>query len=485
MRQLWLWGVLTLVCSSISAQSENWSLTVGFKIEVVASDLHLPVNLAFVPNPRPEADAPLFYVSELYGQIKAVLRNGQVFTYAQDLLNFNPTGNFPGSGETGVVGVRVDPGGDLFITTAYFAEGIGFKNRIVRLHSDAAGHAMVDSTHILDNIPGTGFSIFPSHQIQALSFGPDGKLYAQVGDGFDTPDAAQDDEDLRGKILRLNPDGSIPADNPTPGSYVYAKGFRNPFGGAWRSADGRLYVSDNGPDVNDRIVRVTPGGNAGWPANLTDGAIKLWTPTIGVTAVDFCHSAAFPPEYQGRLFAASAGPTYVPGPTNRGKRIEMFALDAAGNVIGEGLFLTYTGSGFATVVGLAFSEDGLYFTDLYGEAGFDQQGLTHANVYRVYHESTVGTREPKPLPETFRLAQNYPNPFNPGTTIEFSLGKPATVSLKIYDAGGREVETLLQRTLLPGTHSVFWEGGERAVGVYYYRLTVDRQASTRKMLLIR
>src|SRR5207237_17717 len=91
-----------------SSDIEIWKVTPlaaapGFTVEVVAGGFEMPVNIAFVPNPGPNPTDPLFYVTELYGTIKAVLRNGSVGTYAgasalgatpnpASLLNYNPTG---------------------------------------------------------------------------------------------------------------------------------------------------------------------------------------------------------------------------------------------------------------------------------------------------------------------------------------------------------------------------------------------------------
>ncbi|HEX7680782.1 MAG TPA: hypothetical protein VF713_21790, partial [Thermoanaerobaculia bacterium] len=94
----------------------------GYRIERVAGGLQLPVNIAFVPNPMPDSDAPLFYITELYGTIRAYLRDGTLRDYATGLLNFDPTGPFPGSGEQGIAGTVVDPEtGDLFVAVVYEA----------------------------------------------------------------------------------------------------------------------------------------------------------------------------------------------------------------------------------------------------------------------------------------------------------------------------------------------------------------------------
>lgn len=480
--------LLTLTCnwqlfageSSLkSRQTEQWVVPEGFKVEAVVTDLFLPVNIAFVPNPLPEAGAPLYYITELYGQVKVVLQNGEVRTYAENLLNFEPTGDFPGSGELGVSGIVVEPlSGDLFVTMVYEDDGI--KNRVVRMSSIDGGRSMNTLTILLDGIPGP----VQSHQIHQATIGPDNKLYVQVGDGFfDT--AAQSDTDLRGKILRMNFDGSIPADNPAPGSYVYAKGVRNPFGGAWRAADNRLYISGNGPERDDRLVKVEAGGNHGWPNSLLPGAIHIWNPTVAPTAVAFCNGSGFPETLQGLLFVGLSGPTYHPGITSRGKRIEMFGLNENGQVISREIFMNYNGGGRATVVGVAFGPDGLYFTDLYGEEGFDFNGQTQANVYRVYYDPPTAIEPNNSLPAGFALAQNYPNPFNPQTTITYMLPQREHVTLTIYNMEGRKLKTLINKPLPGGTHQVTVDGAGISSGVYIYRITAGVFKAVRKMVLIR
>src|SRR5262249_54487649 len=92
----------------------------GLRVERVATGLQLPVNIASGPSPRNEDDPPFFYVTELYGSIAAVTRAGAVTDYATNLLNFDPTGPFPGTGEKGVTGIVVDPtNGDVLASLVY------------------------------------------------------------------------------------------------------------------------------------------------------------------------------------------------------------------------------------------------------------------------------------------------------------------------------------------------------------------------------
>jgi hypothetical protein len=85
----------------------------------------------------------------------------------------------------------------------------------------------------------------------------------------------------------------------------------------------------------------------------------------------------------------------------------------------------------------------------------------------------------------FRLAQNYPNPFNPTTTIRFSVAAAAQTSLKVYDMGGRLVNTLVNGLYDAGNHQVTWDASGLPSGLYVYRLTVGDQTASGKMMFLK
>lgn len=89
------------------------------------------------------------------------------------------------------------------------------------------------------------------------------------------------------------------------------------------------------------------------------------------------------------------------------------------------------------------------------------------------------------IPLTTSLQQNYPNPFNPQTTISFSISQQTFTTLKIFNTLGQEVATLVSDNMLPGTHSVQWNAGNAASGVYYCILQAGGFTQTRKLLLLR
>lgn len=89
------------------------------------------------------------------------------------------------------------------------------------------------------------------------------------------------------------------------------------------------------------------------------------------------------------------------------------------------------------------------------------------------------------VPDEFTLKQNYPNPFNPATTISFSLPKQSAVSLKIYNAIGAEVETIVNEELNRGNYEITWDASKHSSGIYYSRLSAGDFSETRKMILVK
>ena len=191
-------------------------------------------------------------------------------------------------GEGGLLGLAVHDG-ELF--TYFTAQG---ENRVERrtIAGDAGALSLGPATTVLDGIPAAG-----NHNGGRIAFGPDGMLYVTTGDAGDR-DSAQDLGALSGKILRLTPDGDVPADNPFDESPVYSYGHRNPQGIAWDAA-GTMYASEFGQDTWDELNVIEAGGNYGWPEveGIADDAgyidpVQQWRPDqaspsgIAVTASD-------------------------------------------------------------------------------------------------------------------------------------------------------------------------------------------------------
>ena len=209
-----------------------------------------------------EDDIPWGLVTLPDGSILYARRDGH------DLVRLDPAtgqktsvGTVPGvsstDGEGGLMGLELSPtfGSDHWL---YVMHTSSTDNRIVRFQL-TGGTLDTASEQVL--LAGIGRNKF--HDGGRLRFGPDGKLYASTGDA-QNGDNAQNLASLNGKILRLDPDGTVPADNPF-GTYVWSYGHRNPQGLAFDS-QGRLWEQEFGNTVMDETNLIVRGGNYGWPA---------------------------------------------------------------------------------------------------------------------------------------------------------------------------------------------------------------------------
>jgi glucose/arabinose dehydrogenase len=197
----------------------------------------------------------------------------------------------PDSYKAGVMGLAVDPDFRtnrhvyLFYTesrngTTDFLNKTSWVNRVsrFRLVNGSLSHEKV-----LLKVPGGGI-----HNGGRLEFGPDGKLYITTGEGFRNYKAS-DISYLGGKILRINPEGSIPEDNPFGDNLVYSVGHRNPQGLAWNPKNSDLYNSEHGVWRDDEINRVVPGKKYGWSGYICDkkAFIGEYKPMLNESVTDF------------------------------------------------------------------------------------------------------------------------------------------------------------------------------------------------------
>ena len=223
---------------------------------VVATGLNQPTDFQFLPDGR-------ILVAEKGGRIR-IVDNGTVARRPLYRV-FTPT-----QGERGLGALAVDPDFETngYIYVAYTT--IGARDRLARL-TVRGDRVVFGSQKVL--LQSTDPSAFYHHG-GALGFGPDGALYWGVGDNKKS-DNAQDLGTIHGKIIRINPDGTIPADNPDLGDgalpQIYAYGFRNPFRLTF-TPNGELLVADVGENSFEEVDNVIAGGDYGWPGAEGDCA---------------------------------------------------------------------------------------------------------------------------------------------------------------------------------------------------------------------
>ncbi|MBD2755939.1 PQQ-dependent sugar dehydrogenase [Spirosoma validum] len=230
----------------------------GFSQVLVSNGLNSPTSMAFAPDGR-------IFVTEQDGKVR-IIKNGSLLP-----TPFVIVPNTYQNGESGLNGIALDPdfanNGYVYVYHTFIDPPFWtFHNRISRF--TAAGDIAIaeSETAILDLDPVYQVN---QHNGGALNFGPDGKLYIAVGDSRH-PGFGQSLDTYMGKILRVNPDGSVPSGNPfTIGSEqrkrIWAYGLRNPFTFDIQPGTGRIFVNDVGESTWEEINDATSGGlNFGW-----------------------------------------------------------------------------------------------------------------------------------------------------------------------------------------------------------------------------
>ncbi|MEZ4771273.1 MAG: PQQ-dependent sugar dehydrogenase [Caldilineales bacterium] len=296
----------------------DWAVADGFSLQRDSLGYDFPTAIAFVPHPGPAPDDPLYFVAELRGAIKVVTNDRTVHTFVEDFFALQPTAELPsGSGEVGLAGICLAPEqGYVFATFAYQdAAGI-LRNNIVRFESAPGtfGLAPIAQTDFSQTFAADESST--SHQIGSCQVAEDGLLYVGVGDGHQI-DRSQEIDSTLGKVLRMTLDGDPVDDNPfrrdedrkTPQNYVWAMGFRNPFG--LQVLTGRVFVADNGLNI-DRLVAAEAGGNYLWNgSDWSTGSNAAFTmaPSVGVVQMATMGeaTAGFPSSYRDSFFVALSG----------------------------------------------------------------------------------------------------------------------------------------------------------------------------------
>lgn len=215
-------------------------------------------------------------------------------------------------GEGGMLGMVLHPNfattPQLFVVYDY-NNGAGYTAKVVRYNYN--GTTLSNPFIIIDNIKAASI-----HNGSRLVIVND-KLFISTGDASDQS-LPQNTSSVNGKILRLNLDGTVPADNPVPGNPYWSLGHRNPQGLVF--ANNKLYSSEHGPDTDDEINIIEKGRNYGWPtvhgfcnetaeqsfctANNVVEPIMAWTPTIATCGLDYYNSDLIP-QWKNSLLLAT------------------------------------------------------------------------------------------------------------------------------------------------------------------------------------
>ena len=330
-----LTGLPALLAAQANVQNTPSALGT-VRVTTVATGLEHPWGLAFLPDGR-------LLVTERPGRLRLVTPQGGVSS---------PLTGVPAvfaRGQGGLLDIALDPSfeSNRRVYLSYAEEGSGGTagTAVYRASLNAAATGLEAGSVIFRVAPKLSTQ---GHFGSRLAFGPDGRLYITSGDNQHNATAQRQDQH-QGKILRLNPDGSVPADNPFAGNAawrpeIFSTGHRSPQGLAFHPRTGALWMTEHGPKGGDELNRVEAGRNYGWPT-ITHGIgyddrpipesvgthapgleqpRHFWTPSIGTSGLAF-YEHPRSPEWMGSVF--------VGGLVSRA--LHRLRLDAAGAVVFE------------------------------------------------------------------------------------------------------------------------------------------------------
>jgi glucose/arabinose dehydrogenase len=286
--------------SSKSAEDQARQPPVSFRVETVVGNLEVPWSIVWAPD----------------GRMLFTERPGRVRVYQNGRLQSQPVFTVPDvapSGEGGLMSIVLHPqfASNHLLYLSYVYKGTEQNVRIVRYRESETG--FTDRKVILEGIPAAQY-----HAGCRLRFGPDGKLYITTGDATKR-ELAQQLDSLAGKILRVNDDGTVPADNPFVGRKdarpeIWSYGHRNPQGIDFQPTTNLLFETEHGPSGfdgpggGDEMNLVEKGKNYGWPlihhtqtrAGLESPLLE-YTPACAPASGMFYRGAAFP-QFRGNFF---------------------------------------------------------------------------------------------------------------------------------------------------------------------------------------
>jgi glucose/arabinose dehydrogenase len=321
----------------------------------VKGGLNAPIAFTFAPNGR------IFFVEKATGRIRILNPSTDRTPLFFDVRGVNS------DGERGMLGIALHPSFPqtpfVYVYATRTVHG-HLRNQILRL-TDMNGTGR--RLRVLWSAPA---SASPYHNGGRILFGPDGMLYAVVGEGHDPSNSQDLSRNDRGKILRMTPTGAIPSDNPFANKRIFTYGHRNSFGFTFDPQTGDLWETENGPACNDEINRIIAGRNYGWgPNENCDGPAPgdtnqdgpnpvlpnlFFRSTIGITGDAFCEGCHLNAQSEGDLLWGSV---------NNGNIYRVDLNNARDDTANSSLTTVYTNPGGGTLSLEVAPNGSIYFSD--------------------------------------------------------------------------------------------------------------------------
>jgi len=439
-----------LFCFTVAKLSAQTTINIGttsVSVDTVASGLDIPWEISWGSDNH-------LWVTERKGIVSRI--NPQT---KQKTMLLNLSSSVYQQSEAGMLGMILHPDfsniPEVFIAYTYINASV-VRERIVKYTFN--GTTLVNPDTLLENIPGN-----TTHVGARFLFLPDTTLLVTTGDAQNTS-LPQNLNSLAGKVLRMNTDGSIPADNPFPNSYVYALGFRNAQG-LMRHPNGTIYLSEHGPSNDDEFQILLPGRNYGWPnvegfcdspseqafcnANNVKEPLLTWSPTIAPSDMVYYTNPAFP-EFHNTILMTVL----------KDKKVIAFRMNNNGDsVLSQTHYLT---NAFQRLRDICVGNNSELYLATNGASWTNNNPNTHT-IIRL----TPPVFPSKIDENTTQQFHIFPNPVTDKFTIESNGVLP--VRVKIFDGLGR---ILLEKMM--DTPSQTFEVSEWTGGVYYMLISDAR-----------
>ncbi|MCB0213949.1 MAG: PQQ-dependent sugar dehydrogenase, partial [Anaerolineae bacterium] len=399
-------GVIASAQEDAFDWKSDWAVADDFSINIDTEGYSLPTAIAFVPNPGDDPKDPLYFVTEIRGQVKVVTNDRTIYTFAEDFFDLQVKEELPsGQGQGGLAGICLEPEhGYVYVTFSYQDKAKILRNNIMRFETEPGTFAIKPSSQTAFTDIFVNAESGLAHQIGPCQINND-LLYVSVGEAWQTS-KSQDLDVMVGKVIRMTLDGKPVPENPfyedddisKTANFVWAYGLRNPF--SLKIVDDRVFVADNGQNI-DRFMELHEGQNYFWNGNdwsIATNADFIFSPSLAPAQMDYLSgdSTLFPEEYGNTFFLAISG--WVARGKIPGIVTLKYGLDENRLVAVPEYFLKYRSSPEQTLAGLAFGPDGLYIVPILP----NQAGETA--ILKIAYEPDVGhpfqvmqTDDPKAL----------------------------------------------------------------------------------------
>lgn len=454
--------ILTLICLQANAQTTITLDSTILQERVIAVGVNVPWEILWGQDDH-------IWFTEKIGTVKRI---DPLTGFVTEVLSL--TNDVESDAEPGLLGMVLHPDFEnnpkVYLVYNYVQGAFDLGERLVSYTWN--GTELIDPVTLIDDIPAAGI-----HNGSRLLFSKDGKLLMTTGD-VGSGNLSQDMTSLNGKLLRINPDGSVPTDNPDPTSYIYSYGHRNSQGLTYGPND-ILYSSEHGAQSSDEFNIIEAGRNYGWPnvqgecnttteinfcnANNVREPLAEWSPCVAVNDLTYYNHDGIP-EWKGKMLMAVLG-GFVKQP-----RISVLSLSEDGLTM-EGEEEFFDNYGRIRDICVNPHTGAIYFAtngDFYPSSG--------PNTIVEYFPQVISSSED--IPEDKSLIKVYPNPARQNTSITLTADasmvnasyEVINYNGKVWANGSVNKSTTISTQGLP-------------VGNYYIKVSNAQGVTTKKLII--